>query len=280
MTASFAAVIGKSAKELRAAIVASEVQLWGAALPLNTAADPCIFDGASRSGVCGDWLVEPSIQGAAISGAVLADKIAAHAAGRAAATSSFGIPCRFGPCPETEALGTFSTALAGKPWQAAAADRAPAAPAGAADTAGGPAVASVPGMGGGDNGGAVTGMPPAGGALLAELQGRLDALPRDSKNARKRLRRKIADLKSGQAGSGNGSGSDSRRQQQPQSGGRGGGQGGGRGQSGTGRGGRGKGGSSRTHGRSTGSATESTQGTNVATLRQPPPEPVYSDDDY
>lgn len=32
------------------------VQLWGAALPLNSPKVPCILDPAARVGVCGDWL--------------------------------------------------------------------------------------------------------------------------------------------------------------------------------------------------------------------------------
>lgn len=35
---------------------ACRVQLWGAALPLNSPKVPCILDPAARVGVCGDWL--------------------------------------------------------------------------------------------------------------------------------------------------------------------------------------------------------------------------------
>ncbi len=59
------------------------VQLWGAAVPMNRLenGDQCVFDGAHNAGICGDWFGDPSIEGAAISGLDLAEKIAAHAQG-------------------------------------------------------------------------------------------------------------------------------------------------------------------------------------------------------
>ncbi|GLC50732.1 hypothetical protein PLESTB_000425900 [Pleodorina starrii] len=56
--------------------VFTRVQLWGAALPLNTPGVPCILDPESRVGVCGDWLSGGSLQAAAISGITLARNIA------------------------------------------------------------------------------------------------------------------------------------------------------------------------------------------------------------
>lgn len=52
------------------------LQLWGAALPLNTPGTPCILDPDSRVGVCGDWLSGGSLQAAAVSGITLARQIA------------------------------------------------------------------------------------------------------------------------------------------------------------------------------------------------------------
>ncbi|XP_064603386.1 LOW QUALITY PROTEIN: uncharacterized protein LOC135468857 [Liolophura sinensis] len=59
------------------------VQLWGAAVPMNTleTSEECVFDGLHHVGVCGDWLVSPCIQGAAISGLALAEHIHKHASG-------------------------------------------------------------------------------------------------------------------------------------------------------------------------------------------------------
>lgn len=56
---------------------ARRVQLWGAALPLNSPKVPCILDPAARVGVCGDWLTGASLQSAWLSGRALADRLAA-----------------------------------------------------------------------------------------------------------------------------------------------------------------------------------------------------------
>jgi len=53
------------------------VQLWGAALPLNSPKVSCILDPAARVGVCGDWLTGASLQSAWLSGRALADRLAA-----------------------------------------------------------------------------------------------------------------------------------------------------------------------------------------------------------
>jgi hypothetical protein len=56
------------------------LQLWGAAVPLNvwTSNDNdtgFIYDAEHNVGVCGDWLVEPSIAGAWTSGRLLAQHL-------------------------------------------------------------------------------------------------------------------------------------------------------------------------------------------------------------
>ncbi|GFR40845.1 hypothetical protein Agub_g1494 [Astrephomene gubernaculifera] len=56
--------------------VFTRVQLWGAALPLNSPGVPCILDPDSRVGVCGDWLSGGSLQAAAVSGITIARRIA------------------------------------------------------------------------------------------------------------------------------------------------------------------------------------------------------------
>lgn len=53
----------------------SRVQLWGAAVPLNTWSKPFLWDQQYQVGVCGDWLVEPSIAGAWTSGTALANHL-------------------------------------------------------------------------------------------------------------------------------------------------------------------------------------------------------------
>jgi hypothetical protein len=61
----------------------SRLQLWGAALPINVwqpsgdggSHQGFIYDAEHQVGVCGDWLVEPSIAGAWTSGRLLADHL-------------------------------------------------------------------------------------------------------------------------------------------------------------------------------------------------------------
>lgn len=61
----------------------TRVQLWGAAVPLNVLKnkDECVFDSRHNIGICGDWLVSPCLQGAALSGLALAEKIHKHSSG-------------------------------------------------------------------------------------------------------------------------------------------------------------------------------------------------------
>ncbi|XP_066358428.1 uncharacterized protein [Miscanthus floridulus] len=54
----------------------TRVQLWGAALPMNTPGVSCIFDPLGRAGICGDWLTGSSIEAAVLSGMSLANHIA------------------------------------------------------------------------------------------------------------------------------------------------------------------------------------------------------------
>eukprot|EP00667_Euglena_gracilis_P003910 EG_transcript_3926 len=55
------------------------IQLWGAGLPLNVLQhSPMILDPRTGAAICGDWCVEPSVQGAVLSGHALADAIHAH----------------------------------------------------------------------------------------------------------------------------------------------------------------------------------------------------------
>ncbi|PKU79239.1 uncharacterized protein LOC110105486 [Dendrobium catenatum] len=54
----------------------TRVQLWGAALPINTPGVPCIFDPYGRAGICGDWLLGSSMEAAALSGISLGNHMA------------------------------------------------------------------------------------------------------------------------------------------------------------------------------------------------------------
>ena len=81
LLAAFGRVIGLSSLPLPCF---SQVQLWGAAVPLNVlnSREECVFEGRNNVGICGDWLVSPSLQGAAVSGLVLAERIQKHCSGR------------------------------------------------------------------------------------------------------------------------------------------------------------------------------------------------------
>jgi hypothetical protein len=57
-------------------------------------------------GICGDWLVGPSVEGAALSGIALAEKLAASMSGRE--RSSVGLGCKFRPL-ESHAIGDFGS---------------------------------------------------------------------------------------------------------------------------------------------------------------------------
>ncbi|XP_048241536.1 renalase-like [Haliotis rufescens] len=72
------------------AVVYSRVQLWGAAVPMNVLGtdEECVFDSFSNVGICGDWLVSPCIQGAALSGLALAERIHQHCNGVAITSTS------------------------------------------------------------------------------------------------------------------------------------------------------------------------------------------------
>ncbi|GMH40713.1 hypothetical protein BSKO_08617 [Bryopsis sp. KO-2023] len=83
-----------------------KAQLWGAAVPMNTLETPegCCFDAQANVGICGDWLVSPSVEGCIVSGHAMAEKIASHASGND--QSSVGLDATFKIC-STPAIGDF-----------------------------------------------------------------------------------------------------------------------------------------------------------------------------
>eukprot|EP00058_Branchiostoma_floridae_P010601 XP_002596089.1 hypothetical protein BRAFLDRAFT_118054 [Branchiostoma floridae] len=84
----------------------TKVQLWGAAVPLNVldGAD-CVFQASQNVGICGDWLVSPCIEGAAVSGLALAESIHRHVNGERRDT---GLGCTFKPV-HGPPIGSFPT---------------------------------------------------------------------------------------------------------------------------------------------------------------------------
>ncbi|CAI7883397.1 unnamed protein product, partial [Closterium sp. NIES-54] len=113
-----AAALGRP-KDSLPAVLFHKIQLWGAALPLNaptTAAGggvECIMDASTRVGLCGDWLLAPSIQAAAVSGLAMADKIAAFHEDAAVSDPSLfsvGLDASFAAVPEAHDIGAFPDA--------------------------------------------------------------------------------------------------------------------------------------------------------------------------
>jgi predicted NAD/FAD-dependent oxidoreductase len=74
MIESLEGFLGLQTNSLRNSVVERRLQLWGAAVPLNTyGKDGFLWDANVHVGVCGDWLVDPSIAGAWESGRRLAE---------------------------------------------------------------------------------------------------------------------------------------------------------------------------------------------------------------
>lgn len=69
----------------------TKVQLWGAALPINTPHVPCIFDAYGRVGICGDWLLGSNLEAAALSGMAMANQISEYCNGKGLNPENFSI---------------------------------------------------------------------------------------------------------------------------------------------------------------------------------------------
>ncbi|KAI8462978.1 MAG: hypothetical protein J3K34DRAFT_527354 [Monoraphidium minutum] len=115
------AALGKALGAQLPQPLAYRCQLWGAALPTNALAAPCILDPAARFGVCGDWLAPPggaaaaaaSLQAAALSGLALAERLAAlrGAAGAERDALAVGLHEPFAPVANPD-IGGFPGAKA------------------------------------------------------------------------------------------------------------------------------------------------------------------------
>ena len=99
---------------------ASALQLWGAGNPISVADvsgdAPFLFQAATGCGVCGDWLLAPSIAAAATSGIALARHIAKHHAakkeggeegGNDVLTQDVGLGCGFKPVVGARPIASF-----------------------------------------------------------------------------------------------------------------------------------------------------------------------------
>jgi hypothetical protein len=76
----------------------SRLQLWGAAVPLNVYDNHrgFIYDADHHVGVCGDWLVQPSLAGAWTSGRLLADHLlSAHSSSSTLPPTTAGLDGSF-----------------------------------------------------------------------------------------------------------------------------------------------------------------------------------------
>ncbi|KAM9327298.1 renalase-like [Gastrophryne carolinensis] len=100
----FSEVTGVDRKTLTTCF--TKVQLWGAANPLNVLQGKgCVFQASHNVGICGDWLVSPCVEGAAISGLTLAEVIHQHANGE---KRDIGLKDFLQPLA-TDAIGAFPT---------------------------------------------------------------------------------------------------------------------------------------------------------------------------
>lgn len=106
MLGGVASALGVTAGDLPLPVY-QKVQLWGAALPLNAPGVECIFDSKGRVGICGDWLLSPSVEGAAVSGMALANHIAEFRdSGGESEEFSVGLDTQFQPT-EGHDIGFF-----------------------------------------------------------------------------------------------------------------------------------------------------------------------------
>lgn len=93
-------------------VLDQRLQLWGAAVPLNKweteDGQPAgfLYDANHRVGVCGDWLVEPSLAGAWASGRLLADHISLSLS--CDAVQSHGLRGSFSPSENAAKVGIGS----------------------------------------------------------------------------------------------------------------------------------------------------------------------------
>ncbi|KAE8612264.1 hypothetical protein XENTR_v10012784 [Xenopus tropicalis] len=100
----FADVTGWNRKNITPCF--TRVQLWGAANPLNVLqGEGCVFQASHNIGICGDWLVSPCVEGAALSGLNLAEVISKHFKGE---RKDVGLTIPLVP-KESKAIGAFPT---------------------------------------------------------------------------------------------------------------------------------------------------------------------------
>eukprot|EP00403_Amphidinium_massartii_P004377 CAMPEP_0178381418 /NCGR_PEP_ID=MMETSP0689_2-20121128/5972_1 /TAXON_ID=160604 /ORGANISM="Amphidinium massartii, Strain CS-259" /LENGTH=710 /DNA_ID=CAMNT_0020001599 /DNA_START=52 /DNA_END=2185 /DNA_ORIENTATION=+ len=88
------------------------LQLWGAALPLNVCSQMYIHDHEAGIGVCGDWLVAPSVEGALQSGLALAEAIDRDLRDASVVTTAVQ---RFYAVQGGRAIGSFGEVSASSP---------------------------------------------------------------------------------------------------------------------------------------------------------------------
>jgi len=119
----FRLALGKEGREYDAAfkVSTSALQLWGAGNPISVAdvseEVPFIFQASTGCGVCGDWMLAPSIPAAARSGIALAKHIADHHKAKKKLheggwvgqilTQDMNVGCKFRPAQGARPIGAF-----------------------------------------------------------------------------------------------------------------------------------------------------------------------------
>ena len=78
MIGAFEHELGAPPGSVKAGVVFTRAQLWGAANPLTVAGVPAVFDASSHTGACGDWCSgPPCVESACESALALADAVEA-----------------------------------------------------------------------------------------------------------------------------------------------------------------------------------------------------------
>ena len=105
MLGSLEKTLSLPSESVQSAVLSSRLQLWGAAVPLNTWQNGYgfIYDDEYKVGVCGDWLCHASIPGAWTSGDLLGRYMT-----RSTPLSSVGLEGQFCRCEDTNKSGIGS----------------------------------------------------------------------------------------------------------------------------------------------------------------------------
>jgi len=114
MLSDFETSLGLPPGGIRSGVVESKAQLWGAGVPMTVMETGpgdehgFIWDDTRKVGVCGDWLSAPSIEGAVLSGTLLAEAIVRARGGSGGGSVNLSMKPVFQPVPSSDVIGSFT----------------------------------------------------------------------------------------------------------------------------------------------------------------------------